>query len=85
MSELDRKTVEQAAADKLDRLYKEFVAAHHALNDATTALEAADERYRRAKALYRRQALWIKADEHRKRAEEAEAEARGITLENPDA
>ena len=73
------------AAQVLQRLNRERVAAVNKLTAAEAAVETANVEYIRAEARYKRQALWIRADELRSTLAEVENEVANIHIPKEDA
>ena len=75
-------THEEAAADVLQRLYRTYQDAAQRLDEAEKAVKVLQRETRIAWLRYKRQALWIKADELRRQLEQTEAQAAAIKLDN---
>ena len=73
---------ENTLANQLDEYDKARRAAAHRVTQLTSELERAQTENQRLQALYRRCALWIKADELRKELARVEAEAENIRADN---
>lgn len=71
---------EQQAADELDRLFAAKRSADELLVRAKRELKECQTNALRAESFYKRQALWIRADELRRELAKVEAEAASIGM-----